>query len=235
VDIALAEADLATAEAQLEQAQRDYERVKDGPSQADIAVLEAQIENAKRDYEARKDGPDPDDLALAQARVQTAEANLALAQADTIQEQLAVAQAQVESARAALGVIQTQLDKMVLTAPAEGVVLFRSVEPGEVVSPGANAITLGLQDNLTITVYIPEDRYGEIRLGDRVSVKIDSFPNEIFTATVVRIADQAEYTPRNVQTAEGRSATVFAIELSVDDPAGKLKPGMPADVEFTSE
>lgn len=235
VDIALAEADLATAEAQLEQAQRDYERVKDGPSQADIAVLEAQIENARRDFETRRDGPDPDDLALAQARVQTAEANLALSQADTIQEQLAVAQAQVESARATLGIIQTQLDKMVLTAPAEGVVLFRSVEPGEVVSPGANAITLGLLDELTITVYIPEDRYGEVRLGDRVVVKIDSFPNEVFTATVIRIADRAEYTPRNVQTTEGRSATVFAIELSVEDPAGKLKPGMPADVEFNAE
>jgi HlyD family secretion protein len=235
VDIAVAEADLATAVAQLEQAQRDYERVKDGPSEADIAVLKAQIDNAKREYEALKDGPDPDDLALAQARVQSAEANLTLAQSDTIQEQLAVAQAQVDSARAALGVIQVQLDKLVLTAPVNGVVLFRSVEPGEVISPGTNAITLGLLDKLTITVYIPEDRYGEVSLGDQVTVKVDSFPNEAFTATVIRIADQAEYTPRNVQTAEGRRTTVFAIDLSVDDPAGKLKPGMPADIEFNVE
>jgi HlyD family secretion protein len=232
VDISVAEADLETARAQLEQAKREYERVKDGPNRVDVAVMEARIDLARRDYEALLNGPDPDDLALAQARVQRAEANLALAQADTIQEQLALAESQVKSAQAALGIIQTQLDKQVLTAPVDGVVLFRTVEPGEVVTPGSSLITLGLLDKLTITVYIPEDRYGEIRLGDQPTVKVDSFPNETFSATVIRIADQAEYTPRNVQTAEGRQTTVFAIELSVDDPGGKLKPGMPADVTF---
>jgi HlyD family secretion protein len=232
VDIAVAEADLATAKAQLSQAQRDYERIKDGPREADIAVLEAQVDTAKRDYESLQDGPDPDDLALADARVQNAEANLALAQADTIQEQLDIAQAQVDAAEAALGVIQTQLDKTVLTAPIDGTVLFRFVDPGEVVQPGATSMILGVLDKLTITVYVPEDRYGEIDLGDKVSVSVDSFPGETFSATVTRIADEAEYTPRNVQTAEGRSSTVFAVELSVSDPDGKLKPGMPADVTF---
>jgi HlyD family secretion protein len=232
VDIAVAEADLLTAKAQLEQAQREYDRVKDGPSQAEISVLKAQIESAHRDLEGLRNGPDPDDLALAEARVQRAESNLALAESDTIQEQLAVAQAQVDNAQAALGVIQIQLDKLVLTAPVDGVVLFRSVEPGEVIAPGTNAITIGFLDELTITVYLPEDRYGEISLGDPASVKVDSFPNTVFVANVIRIADQAEYTPRNVQTTEGRRTTVFAIELSVDDPDGKLKPGMPADVSF---
>ena len=61
---------------------------------------------------------------------------------------------------------------------------------------------------------------------------VDFFPGEIFTATVVYIADQAEFTPRNVQTSEGRRSTVFAVELSLRNDAGKLKPGMPADVQF---
>jgi hypothetical protein len=61
---------------------------------------------------------------------------------------------------------------------------------------------------------------------------VDSFPDETFTATVTRIADQAEFTPRNVQTEDGRRATVFAIDLALLDPTGRLKPGMPADVEF---
>jgi HlyD family secretion protein len=64
-------------------------------------------------------------------------------------------------------------------------------------------------------------------------VTADSFPGEAFDAEVVRIADQAEYTPRNVQTEEERQTTVYAVELRVDDPAGKLKPGMPADVVFS--
>ena len=60
----------------------------------------------------------------------------------------------------------------------------------------------------------------------------NSFPDEVFEATVIRIADKAEYTPRNVQTAEDRATTVYAIELSVADPDGKLKPGMQVDVIF---
>ena len=66
-------------------------------------------------------------------------------------------------------------------------------------------------------------------------MKVDSFPNETFTAKVTRIADQAEFTPRNVQTAEGRATTVFAVKLAVDNAGGKLKPGMPADVYFEDQ
>jgi HlyD family secretion protein len=91
---------------------------------------------------------------------------------------------------------------------------------------------LGILDNLTITVYLPEDRYGEIRLGQSAQVQVDSYPGESFAAEVVHIADQAEFTPRNVQTAEGRRTTVFAVRLKINVDDGKLKPGMPADVSF---
>jgi len=143
-----------------------------------------------------------------------------------------VAQSQVEMARAAIGVIEAQMAKLNLTAPSDGIVLSRSVEAGEVVVPGAPLLTLGRLDDLTITVYIPEDRYGNVRLGQTARVSVDSFPGQEFNATVARIADQAEFTPRNVQTQEGRRTTVFALELIVDDPDGRLKPGMPADVTF---
>jgi HlyD family secretion protein len=93
-------------------------------------------------------------------------------------------------------------------------------------------MTLDQTDTLIITVYISEDRYGEIALGDHAQVNVDSFPGVIFDAVVTRIADRAEFTPRNVQTEEGRRTTVFAVELSVQDTDAKLKPGMPADVTF---
>ena len=64
---------------------------------------------------------------------------------------------------------------------------------------------------------------------------MDSFPNETFTALVTRISDKAEFTPQNVQTKEGRQTTVYAIELSVDNVDGKLKPGMPVDVIFEND
>jgi HlyD family secretion protein len=121
---------------------------------------------------------------------------------------------------------------MSVTAPVDGIVLTRLVEPGEVVAPGATLLTMGPLEQLTITVYIPEDQYGTINLGQVALVNVDSFPGETFEAMVTRIADQAEFTPRNVQTQEDRRTTVFAVELGIDNPDGKLKPGMPADVEF---
>ena len=98
--------------------------------------------------------------------------------------------------------------------------------------PGSGLLTMARLSDLTITVYIPEDRYGEISVGQIASVTADSFPDESFTATVVYISGKAEFTPRNVQTAEGRKTTVFAIKLMLEDTSGKLKPGMPADVLF---
>jgi len=81
-------------------------------------------------------------------------------------------------------------------------------------------------------VYIPETEYGKVNLGDQVSIAVDSFPGQTFTGSVTYISDKAEFTPRNVQTVEGRQATVYAIKLSVPNPELKLKPGMPADVTF---
>jgi HlyD family secretion protein len=113
------------------------------------------------------------------------------------------------------------------------VVLRRAIESGEMALPGAALLTIGETSQLYMTVYIPENRYGEITLGQAVRVRVDSFPDQTFTAKVTRIADRAEFTPRNVQTAESRATTVFAVKLAVDNAGGKLKTGMPADVFFS--
>ena len=226
------EDNLRNAEAELEKAIHLYESLGEGPSEADIALLESQLDAVQRDYAAYKDGPDPDDIAIAEARVQNAEANLSLALVDIRQEQLEAAEAQVDAAQAAVDIIQTQIDRLVLKAPVSGIVLYRTVEVGEIVQPGSAAVTIGDLENLKITVYIPEDEYGKINLGAQADVSIDSFPGRVYSAVVTRISDRAEFTPRNVQTEEGRRTTVFAVELSVFDPTGELKPGMPADVVF---
>jgi multidrug resistance efflux pump len=207
---------LKQAEAQLNRAMQDLDKLQDGPDPDDVAVLEARIA-------AIKVAPRQAAAAVEQARV-----GLTQAQAMLDQAQSAVAQAQAE-----LDLIEKQLDKAVVYAATSGIVLSRNIEVGEVVQPGAAVMTIGQIDNLTITVYVPEDRYGQINLGEGAQVTVDSFPGETFSATVIYIADKAEFTPRNVQTPEGRRTTVFAVELSVDDQQGKLKPGMPADVCFS--
>jgi multidrug resistance efflux pump len=191
-------------------------------------------------------GATKNELDAARARVEAAQAqrDMAQAQLDLLMsgardEQIAAAKAQVEAAQAQADAAQAtrdalsvQLAKFTLLAPADGVILTRAIEPGEVALPGATLLQLGRLDDLTITVFIPEDRYGEIQLGQPAMVTVDSFPGETFSASVTHIADEAEFTPRNVQTAEGRRTTVFAVKLAVENREGKLKPGMPADVDF---
>jgi multidrug resistance efflux pump len=138
----------------------------------------------------------------------------------------------VTQAEANLALLDTQLAKLIVVAPINGVVLTRNIEPGEFVQPGAVALTMADLTDLTITVYVPENLYGKISLGQTADVSVDSFPGTTFTAAVIHISDQAEFTPRNVQTVEGRSSTFYAIKLKVADPEGKLKIGMPADVVF---
>jgi multidrug resistance efflux pump len=197
---------------------RDTPQGKQLKTQLDTAL--ANLDNATAQFELTQAGARPQQLDAARA------------QAAATQAQADAAAAQAEAAEAAVRVLDAQLAKLSITAPASGVVLARAVEPGEFAAPGATLLTLADLSRLTLTVYIPEDRYGQISLGQSATVAVDSFPDQTFTATVAYIANQAEFTPRNVQTAEGRKTTVFAIELSIENPDGTLKPGMPADVNF---
>lgn len=200
---------------------------------AQLAQAQAQLQISLDKLEEMADGPDPDALALAEARLANAEARLALAETGAGPEQLSQAQAGIDAAQAVLDLAAIQLERTEVKAPVAGTILFSNVEIGEIVIPSAILMTLGQLDELTLTVYLPEDRYGSVQLGDVVEVTVDSFPDERFEATVVRIADEAEFTPRNVQTQEGRRTTVFGIELRVTNAQNRLKPGMPADVDFT--
>jgi len=221
---AAAEAALYTARHARDVIQANLNWYTGSPTDFDQAILDAQVSvaqanvtKAETEFARVKIGPDPDDVALAQAQVRAAEAALAAAKAGTT--------AEIEA-------IDLQLEKLTVSAPQEGVVLSLNLNAGEVLQLGGTALTLGLLDSLHITVYMPEDRYGQLRLGAQAEVSVDSFPGERFFASITRIASQAEFTPRNVQTEEGRRTTVFAVELAVSDPSGRLKPGMPADVHF---
>lgn len=210
--------DLALDE--LDTAQKDYNDLFNTDEADDVEYARGQVLVAQQRYDA------------AYARLlslQTGADSPAVVAAFKLLEQTRIA---VSQAQANLDLIDTQIQKLTISAPMDAIVLTRNVETGEFVQPGATAFVLGQLSELTITVYVPENRYGEISLGQAAEVTADSFPGVTFTAEVIQIADKAEFTPRNVQTVEGRSSTVFAIKLKVNDPEGKLKIGMPADVVF---
>lgn len=215
-----ADAAYNAALAELRAAQREYNALLSSRAARDVQDARGVVVVAQQRYDA------------AQARLlsmQTGSDSPAVVVASKALDQARSAVAQAE---ASLALLDTQIGKLAVAAPSDGVILTRNVEPGEYVQPGATAFVMGQLSDLTITVYVPEDRYGEISIGQQASVTIDSFPGTTFSASVLRIADQAEFTPRNVQTVEGRSGTVYAIKLKVLDPEGRLKIGMPADVIF---
>jgi HlyD family secretion protein len=142
------------------------------------------------------------------------------------------AHAAVAQANAQLALLDAQIVKLSVAAPVDAIVSTLSIQPGEVISMGSVAITLSKLESLTILVFVPEDQLGNIAIGQMATLTVDSFPDAVFSAEVTHIADQAEFTPRNVSTTEGRKTTVFEVKLKVNDPGGLLKPGMPADVVF---
>lgn len=215
------------AKSELDDAQKAYDDVITTEGAKDVLQARAELSVAREHADLAAD-----QLRTLQTGLESPKVIAAQKVVDQAQAAAAQAKSAVSQAEANLAVIDAQLAKLTVTAPADGVILSRNVEPGEVVNPGSVILKIAQLSELTLTVYVPEDRYGEVSLGQEVSVAVDSFPSETFKAVVTEIFDRAEFTPRNVQTAEGRKTTVFAIKLRLDDPAGKLKPGMPADVTF---
>jgi multidrug resistance efflux pump len=230
-----------SAEAKLESAQKAYDAMLSRGTADDVLEVRARYAVAEERFKTAWDrlqllstGDHALSIRMAEAAVRQAEAIVAQAEANIGLAEAAVLQAEktIGQAEAGMEMVELQMEKLTVHAAVSGVVMIRNLELGEVVQPGAAVMTLGKMDRMTITVYISEDLYGQINLDDSAEVTADSFPGEVFNGVVTRISDQAEYTPRNVQTEEDRRTTVFAIELVVDDPAGKLKPGMPTDVVF---
>jgi multidrug efflux pump subunit AcrA (membrane-fusion protein) len=171
-------------------------------------------------------------LAQSEAHVALAQAQVEGMQAGASPEQLAVLESQLAQAQAAVDSLETVREMRTLTSPLDGVVVSVAAYPGEVAAQGATILTVADLANMSLVVYVPENRVGQVAVGHPVRILVDSLPDRPFAGEVSRIADQAEFTPRNVATQEERVNLVFAIEIRVDNQGGLLKPGMPADVLF---
>ena len=210
-----------TARARLEQARVSLQNLlamRDNPQ-----GLEARADAARAEHEA------------ARAAVDQAETQLESLRSGATAEEIAVAEAQVEQAQASLGRLLSERDKLTITAPVGGLVLETTIREGELAAPGATLLTLGDLDEVTLTVYVPADQLGRVNVGQKAEVEVDSFPGQLFEGTVVAIANEAEFPPRNVQTREERANMVFAVEIAIPNPDHQLKPGLPADATIITE
>lgn len=223
----MAQKEYDSALADLENYQRKYDQILTTTTaeeileaRAKLAVAEARLQNAKTQLDLMLTGEDSLDIQAANAAVKSAQAQVLQAQAGKAQ------------AEAALTLLQIQLNKSMVNAPDNGTILTDQLQIGELIGAGSIAMTIAKLDVVSLIVYVPEDVYGRIEISQKVNISVDSYPNKVFSGTVIRIADQAEFTPRNVQTVEGRKATVYAVEIRIPNSGFELKPGMPADVDF---
>lgn len=164
------------------------------------------------------------------AQVKVAQAQLDILRAGARQEQITVADAAVKQAEAGLTALQVQRNQHTLVAPLTGWVVEQPAHEGEMSTPGVTLLTLADLNQMTLTIYVPETRIGQVALGQQVKVLVDAFPGESFKGHIIFINNEAEFTPKNVQSKEERVNTVFAVKIKLEDETQRLKPGLPADV-----
>jgi HlyD family secretion protein len=137
---------------------------------------------------------------------------------------------QVRQAEAALAEQASYLADFTIRSPLDGTVLTRNIELGMRMNVGDTLYSLVDLNQLYLKVYVPEPQIGKVALGQEARVYVDAYPGRPFAARVSKIYQQAEFTPKNVETKEERVKLVFPVELAlVENPGGVLKPGMPAD------
>jgi HlyD family secretion protein len=220
---------LDAARAAAESASAQVEQAKSAVQGAERSLQIARSAYSERTGERQQ-------LTTAQTQYETSQAQLAAAQAKlnelragTRPEQIQQARAQVNQAQAAVAQAESQLAHTRVESPTDATVITRAVEPGDLGTVGSTLLVLAELRIVKLKVYVEEPYYGRIRLDQSADVTVDSYPNEVFRGRVSEIADQAEFTPKEIQTKEQRAKLVFAVTILLSNPNDKLKPGMPAD------
>lgn len=239
-EIEVARQNVAQAEAVLESAKATEKLVEQKKKQVEIALQ--QVEEAKAALELAGAGGLQNDIKtqqvnIARAQYEQAQSNYKLARdnwktVEIKKKDVEAAKALLEQKEAALNLARTQLNNSIVLSPINGTVKLKVSEIGELVPAGSTILKLVDLENIWISVYIPEDKYGKIKLNDKVRVTVDSWPGEVFDGYVSYIASEAQFTPKSIQTKQDRTTLTYEVKVTVNNKEQKLIPGMPADVEI---
>ena len=243
-ELSAAEAVLRRAKAEAERARLDAERYEglykkeivsaqqyDAARTAYETALARQRE-AEEQYKLVKEGPRKEQIEQARAAWLQAQERFVLVKKGPRQETIEQARARLQQAKEGLAVAETRLGYATLTSPLAGVVLSKNVEPGEFVAAGTPIVTVGDLENVWLRAYINETDLGRVKVGQRVRVTTDTYPDKRYEGRVSFIAAQAEFTPKSVQTEKERVKLVYRVKVDIRNPNMELKPGMPADAEI---
>jgi HlyD family secretion protein len=242
--IASAQATLQSATADRDQAKSDYERARrliasktispqdyDRASAAYTVALE-KTRDAAEQLSLVQEGPRSEDIDQARALRDQAKAQYDLVKAGPRQEDIDQARAKVEQAKAAVKLAEVRVNYATVYSPLTGIVLSKNIEPGEYVAPGTPVVTVGDLVNVWLRAYIDEADLGRVKVGQKARVTTDTYPGRVYPGTISFISAEAEFTPKNVQTAKQRVKLVYRIKIDIQNPKMELKAGMPADAQI---
>lgn len=219
-----AEADVTAIDADLKAAQLDLDRFEallnaNAGSQKQRDDARARVEVARERQRGAKE------------RVRAAREVLARLERGTRPEEIETARARVAAADAQVAILDKSLVDAQVVAPVSGVVTQKLVDEGEIIPRGTPLVIVTDLDNAWANLFVPEPMVPRVKLGQPAMVLTDAGGQRL-SGKVTFISSRAEFTPRNVQTAEERSKLVYRIKVSVDNRAGVLKSGMPVDAEL---
>ena len=242
--MARADADIAAATAQAEQDRKSYQRFEKlrdrgfvSPSYFDevatrLRASEARLAAARKAGEEARAAREKALAASGEVEIRESDVKRIAAERERVVASRAAALSQAEAARARVAELEAQLADTRIVAPTDATVMARLAEPGELVAAGRPVATLVDLNDLFVRVYVPEREAGRVRLGATTSVSVDAFPGREFAGEVSEIAQQAEFTPKEVHMKDEREKLVFGVKVRVRNPEGLLKPGMPADAKI---
>jgi HlyD family secretion protein len=245
-EIREAKAAVEAAQSENDRAKKDWDRAQTLFKNDDISASQfdqfrtraesaaAALRQAQERSSMVTAGPRTETIDAANTQVARARAGLAANAANQLEttlrkDEITAREADIEREKAQLALIDSQLADTIAIAPISGVVLVKSVDVGEIVSPGTSIVTVGDIDHPWLRAYINEKDMGRTKIGASATVTTDSFPGKKYTGRVSYIASQAEFTPKQIQTSEERVKLVYRIKIELENSAHELKSNMPAD------
>jgi len=247
--IAQAQRTLEAARLTMENAKKDkirYDKLyaKKIVSEKERDAMELKYETALKNYQKAKEAFSLAREGFRKESIQVARAKLAegmavlrqarsnLGKIDITERDVKVAMAQLAGAKAALNLAEIQLGYTRLRAPFKGIITSKNVEPGEVVTPGREVISIADLSEMKLKVFVGETEIGKVKPGQKVRVKTDTFPEKTYEGYVSYISPEAEFTPKIIQTHKERVKLVYLVKVTLSNPDLELKSGMPADAWF---
>ena len=227
--------DQARAQAAAARADRKAADSELAAAEADAQRFEQLVQNRAGSTKQRDDAVARRDLAAARVkaaadRVAAADAAVARLQAGARPQELQAARARIAAVDAQLAALEQDRREATIVSPLAGIVTSRLIEPGELVAVGTPIAVLIDLDHAWANAYVEEPLVPKLRIDQPATVVTDA--GDRIPGRIAVISPRAEFTPRNVQTADERARLVYRVKVTVDNRQGILKPGMPVVVEF---